>query len=172
MIERTAKIVLKERFREGISNYYLHLIEKQNIPENPKSHCYYYMVNINKPSGELNYQSIKGLEFGSMDIEEAINIGSDDSVKIDMMIDLGDEQMVDFLINNDDSRKWIEIYGVMYGGTVKMDIFERILFDYIFNKGLSISKISQKTGNGKSYTYQLRKKLLEKLKASINNNKK
>jgi phage antirepressor YoqD-like protein len=122
------------------------------------------MENLSKSSSEINYIPVT-LKNGDL---ENINIAYDEETKrVEMMIDLGDEKLVDFLLNNTNNIKWIKIWEVMYVNKIEMDMFETILFDYIFNKGYTIRKISAITGNGISYTYELRKKLLDKIRAAV-----
>lgn len=166
LIESIAKRVLKGRFREGISSYYIHLHEKNKIPPNPPVHIYYFMKNLDKGNSEINYIPVT---FRGEDAQ-ILNVVVSEWNKIEMMIDLDDEMLVDFLHNNTNNEKWIKIYEVMFSNKIELDMFETILFDYIFNKGWSIRKISEVTGNGPSYTYQLRKKLILKIREAIKNN--
>jgi len=166
IIETISKKVLKERFREGISAYYIHLHKKNIMPSKPAVHVYYFMKNLQRPNSEINYTPVT-LKCSDDGLE--IVDSSNDYKKIEMMIDLNDEALVDFLVNNHNSDKWIKIYEVVYSKKIELDMFENILFDYVLIKGWSIRKISEVTGNGRSYTYQLRKKLLDKLKLAITN---
>lgn len=166
LIETIAKRVLKARFREGISSYYLHIYDKNKVPPNPPVHIYYYMKNLEKPNSEINYTPVTF----KLGVDDAPEIAVEEGwKKVEMMIDLDDEMLVDFLMNNTNNDKWLKIYEVMYSKKVELDMFENILFDYIFVKGWSIRKISAITGNGPSYTYQLRRRLIDKIKTAIIN---
>lgn len=168
LIESIAKRVLKGRFREGISSYYMHMVKKNKLPKNAATHIYYYMLNLDKSRSDINYIPVM---FRGGDIDN-VKIGYDEWVKVDMMMDLNDAKLVDFLINNANNEKWIKIYEVLFSEKIKLNMFENILFDYIFNKGLSIRKIAKLTGNGDSYTYDLRKKLINKIREALKEVKK
>lgn len=161
-IENMAKILLKERFREGISEYYIHLVEKNKVPTS-KYHAYWYMKNLTQKNSKLNYQPI--VLRGDL---EGIEIGdSSEELKNDLRMDLKDERLVDFMINNDNNERWMKIYDIIYTKGIKMNLFEEILFEYVFIEGLSIAKIREITGNSQSFIYKMRKELIEKIKKEL-----
>jgi hypothetical protein len=162
-IEEISKRVLKGRWREGVSSYYLYMIEKTIEPKNINTNCYYYMVNLDKPNGELNYLPIALRDSESEDCE----YGEDIETKLDMMIDLDNEELVDFLINNDQSDNILKIYKILYEKKLELNLFEQVVFDYVFKDGLSIQKIANITGNSKSWIYRFRKDLITKIKENI-----
>jgi hypothetical protein len=164
LLEITSKKVLHNRWREGISEYYLYLIKRGSIPPNPERHFYYFMVNLNKSSSAINYTP-KTLKGGDLDYE----FGDDNysERKGDMMLDLDDEVAVDFLLNNENNERWLKIYDLVFRGGLEMDLFERILFQYIFLDGLSIRDIVKITGNSQDYIYKQRRALIERIKEKI-----
>jgi hypothetical protein len=162
-IEYTAKLILRERWREGISEYYIYIVEGNKTPS--RSGLYYYLININKKRGKLNF--VKGQDKTDFNIEvEDLNISYSDD-KTEMMMDLNDENIVDFLLNNPNNSKWLKIYEIVYEKKIELNLFEGIIFDYIFIDGFSIKEISAITGNSKSWTQQYRKSLIDKIKKAI-----
>jgi hypothetical protein len=164
VLEITGKRVLRERWREGISEYYLYLVKRGDIPSNPHRHFYYFMVNLSKTSSAINYtpKTLKG-----SDLEWDLGDGGMSAMKLDMMIDLEDEVAVDFLMNNDNNERWLKIYDIVFRGGLEMDFFEKILFQYIFLEGMSIRDIVKITGNSQDYIYKQRKSLIKKIKEKI-----
>jgi len=164
MIETIAKRVLSDRYGEGISAYYLHLINKDKIPANPPVTTYYFMVNLKKPKSSINYQKFqhKIQTFTGYEViehnEEKLN---------DMKMDLQDPTMIDFLHNNDNNEKWVQIYEILYSKKINLDLFEQRLFDLIFYENLSIRSIAKLTQSSPSWVYQKRKSLLEKIREAL-----
>jgi hypothetical protein len=163
LFTQISKKVLQSRWREGISEYYIHLIDKNKIPTNPPVHCYYFMQNINKPNGPLNYKPVT-LKTSINDIEVADHFNEDE---LDINIDFVDEELKDFLLHNTNSEKWIKIFKVVHRREVDLDLFETILFEYIFLNGYSAKHISEITGNSISWVFGKRKKLINKIKEKI-----
>jgi hypothetical protein len=163
MIQRVAKDILGDRFREGISEYYITMIEKNKVPQS-KFHTYWFMRNLKLPNSKINYipSVLKNSAPDDFDIPDI-----DIDTKIDLMIDLNDEIIVDFLINNYNNEKWLKIYNAIYGRKINLDFFEEILFEYVFIDGLSISKIREITGCSQSFIYKMRKELIEKIKKEL-----
>lgn len=166
-LEKLAKKYLNSRFGEAISAYYIYLIKKDAIPENPHRHFYYFIQNLLKSRSEINHIPIQlksNIEIENIEISDS----SLEEKRIELIIDLSDdEQIIDFLMNNPNNEKWLKIYEVINTKKLKLDIFEQILFDYVFIKGLSIAKISNITGNTQNYTWRLRKNLIQKIKDEI-----
>ena len=162
VIESIAKKAIGNRWREGVSLYYLHLYEKNYIPKNVEVYTWFFMKNINKPSGKLNYK--KKLE-KTYDYEiPEVHVDIEDL--LDMNIDLKDENIIDFLTNNPNTDSWIKLYKIIYKGEIQFNLFEEIMLDYILS-GLSIKEISKITGNSISWVYQYRKNLIDKIKERI-----
>ena len=164
VLEAISKRVLFNRWREGISEYYLYLMNKNFIPANPERHFYYYMTNLSKPNSAINYVP-KTLK--TSDIEFDISDNGKETLKSDMMLDLNDEVAVDFLLNNENNERWLKIYDLVYRRGLKLDLFEKILFQYIFLDGMSIRDIVKITGNSQDYIYKQRRLLIEKIKSKI-----
>lgn len=164
LIESISKRVLKGRFREGISAYYMYLYDRDTLPTNIATNVYYYMVNMSKPNSEINYSpvTLKG------SINEDCHITTNIEDKIDLQIDLEDERLVDFLLNNEQTDKWIKIYEVIYLKKIELDLYESIIFDYVFSQGLSIRQIAALTNNSPSWIYKQRKAVIDKIKKAIN----
>ena len=163
-LESISKGVLFDRWREGVSEYYLYLVRRGSIPKNPQKHFYYFMTNLSRGNSSINYTP-KTLKGSDLDYD----LGDDGRYesKIDMMIDLNDEVAVDFLLNNENNERWLKIYDLVYRKGLDLDIFEKILFQYIFLDGMSIRDIVKITGNSQDYIYKQRKKLIEKIKNKI-----
>lgn len=70
-------------------------------------------------------------------------------------------------MNNENNERWLKIYELVYRKGLEMNLFERILFQYIFLDGLSIRDIVKITGNSQDYIYKQRKKLIEKIRDKI-----
>jgi hypothetical protein len=166
LIESISKKVLKDRWREGVSAYFIHLYDKNKVPTNIATNTWYFMVNLSKPNSEINYVPVT-LK-GSIDSEDNQNISYTSIEEIEIRIDLVDERLVDFLLNNEQTDLWINIYDVFYKKKIKLDIFEEVIFDYVFNQGLTIREISKLTNNSPSWIYRQRKSLIEKIKICIN----
>lgn len=163
LIERVAKDILGDRFGEGISEYYIYLVDNDTVPTS-KYYTYWFMKNLKLPNSKINYvpMVLRNAVPEDFDIPDATNYS-----KIDLMIDLDDEIIVDFLINNYNNEKWLRIYNAIYGRKVQLNLFEEILFEYVFIQGLSIAKIREITGNSQSFIYKMRKELIEKIKKEI-----
>jgi hypothetical protein len=157
-----SKRVLNGRWGEGLSEYSLYLLESNKVPPNPPVHCYYYMKNLSKSNSKINYKPLTFQNKLDFDI-----VGEDPEDEINMRIDFNDPELVDFLLHNELSDKWIKIFKVVHRGEVHLDLFEQILFEYIFLKGYSAKKISEITGNSVSWVFGKRKKLILKIKEKI-----
>lgn len=173
-IEEIAKRVLIERWREGVNSYFFYLHNKAEVPTNWNTNCYYFMCNLKKPNSEINYIPVG---FRSTTDEEQENLiltyRTEDDLENELMlrIDLEDERLVDFLLNNEQNDKWIMIYEILHQKKVKLDLFEEIIFDYVFNQGFSIRHIAKITGNSMSWCYRYRKSVIEKIKRAIDDGK-
>jgi hypothetical protein len=163
-LESISKKVLFDRWREGLSEYYFYLERKGTIPTNPEKHFYYFMTNLKKGNSAINYTP-KTLKSNGSDFD--VSDYSHTERKLDMMLDLDDEVAVDFLLNNENNERWLKIYDLVFRGGLEMDLFERILFQYIFLEGLSIRDIVKITGNSQDYIYKQRRALIEKIKNKI-----
>jgi hypothetical protein len=163
IIERTAKDLLYERYGEGVSEYYIHLINKDQIPIS-RFHTYWFMKNLKLPNSKINYIPTVLRNAAPDDFDTP---DTTDYSKIDLMIDLNDEIIVDFLINNYNNERWLKIYNSIYGNKIQLNLFEQILFEYVFINGYSISKIKEITGNSQSFIYKMRKELIEKIKREL-----
>ena len=163
-LESISKRVLFNRWREGLSEYYFYLDRRGDIPKNPERHFYYFMTNLKKGNSAINYtpKTLKG-----DDLDYEINDDGYSERKNEMMIDLDDEVAVDFLLNNENNERWLKIYDLVYRKGLDLDLFEKILFEYIFIDGMSIRDIVKITGNSQDYIYKQRKKLIEKIKNKI-----
>lgn len=159
MLERVSKLVLGERWREGVSEFYIYL-EKTNKKPGERF-TYYFMMNLRRRNSAINY---KPITFGEGEMPD-IHVSPENA--IDLMIDLDDEVAVDFLLNNENNERWLKIYNIVYRGGIELDLFEKILFEYIFLKGMSIRDIVKITGNSQDYIYKQRRKLIEKIKMEI-----
>jgi hypothetical protein len=169
-IEEIAKKVLKSRFREGISSYFIYLHNQDKLPARPYPHVYYFMCNLSKPNSEINYIPVTFKTFDSEEAEEMMkNLPQNEDLEVELMmrIDLDDERLIDFLLHNDQNDKWIQIYKIMNEKRVELDLFEEIVFDYVFVQGLSIRDIAKITGNSASWCYRYRKSVIQKLRAAI-----
>ena len=169
MIESISKMVLGDRFREGISSYYIHLHKKKLIPDDVNSHVYWFMYNLRKPQSELNYTPIvmRG------DFIDDHYFGHNPEKELIMNIDIKDPILIDFLLNNKNTDLWIRIYDVVYNKKIDLNMFENIIFDYTFNKGMSVKDIAKITGNSYSWVYSFRRDVIKKIKNAvdgINNN--
>jgi hypothetical protein len=164
-VQVISKKVLGARFGEGISEYYIYLTKRGSVPEYVEKHIYYFMMNLKRSNSAINYKS---LTFQNS-IPENFDVpdSGDELKKWDYLIDLGDEELVDFLVNNHNNDKWIKIWEVFYRNKVKFNLFEKIMFDYVFIKGFSIRKIQQITGNSQDFVYKMRKSLIQKIKEEI-----
>lgn len=167
LIENISKRVLKDRFREGMSSYYIYLYDKGEVPSNIATNAWYFMSNLSKPQSEINYVpvTLKGT------LEEHHEQKWDQIEAIDLKIDLEDDRLIDFLINNEQNDLWISIYEVFFEKRLQFDIFEEVIFDYVFNQGLSIREISKLTNNSPSWIYRQRKSVIDKIKLYINEKK-
>ena len=166
-IEKICKKSLKSRYGEGISLYYDHLLKKGVPKKKLEESLYPFLTMINKPNGKLHYHPKKILgtkveDFDNIDVEYL-------DERIELMIDLKDERLVDFLLNNPNNDKWTKIYRIVYDKKIKLDLFEEIVFDYMFNKGLTIKKISEITGNSRSWVQMFRTSLIKKIKEALKN---
>lgn len=173
LIENISKRVLKDRFREGISSYYIHLYEKNGVPLNIATNAWYFMTNLSKPQSEINYVpvTLKGTIHSKKVFEEQHHQKWNQIDIIDLKIDLEDERLIDFLLNNEQNQLWISIYEVFFEKRLQFDIFEEVIFDYVFNQGLSIRDISRLTNNSPSWIYKQRKSVIDKIKLYINEKK-
>lgn len=186
-IEKICKKSLKSRYGEGISLYYDHLLKKGVPKKKLEESLYPFLTMIKKPNGSLNYRPKKILGYSIDDYIEEDHIHNNFDLnrvqynidkldveyvdeRIELMIDLKDEVLSDFLLNNPNNDKWIKIYRVIYDKKIKLDLFEEIVFDYMFNKGLTIKKISEITGNSRSWVQLYRKSLIEKIKKELDGN--
>lgn len=167
-----SKRVLKERWREGISSYYLYLYEKGEMPSNLYSHFYYFVVNLAKPSSEINYipkvlrKNTEDEEFYEKTMATIVDQDNLEEQLI-LKIDLNDAVLEDFLVNNHNNQKWIRLYEIFYQKKLKLDLFEEVIFDYIFIQGLSIRQIAKLTNNSPSWIYRYRKSLIDKIKIEL-----
>jgi hypothetical protein len=161
-MEEISKIVLGSRWREAPSIYYLYL-EKKGIPESGLVHYYHFCKNLNKPKSEINYIPL------SMSGREPFEdeLWHDDEPYMTMMIDLENEELVDFLLRHENNDKWIKIWEVFWCSNVDFDLFESRLFELIFLEGKSIKEISNITETSNSWISRHKKKLIEKIKESI-----
>jgi hypothetical protein len=165
LILQISKKILRDRYCEGISSYYLHLYKKKEIPKNAGSHIYYYMNYLLKPKSDINYSSnmFKNQQLVGDEVYDDMM-----DAKIDLNIDFDDnDELIDFLLNNDNSKKWIKIYEILYTNKVELDIFEKSLFDYIFQDGLSVRQVATLTNSSVSWIYQKRVELIKKIKDAI-----
>lgn len=166
-IVEIAKRVLKDKWRDGISSYYMH-IQKKGIGKNPIPYCYWYFNNLNRPYSELNYVPVTVRnDYDDINMNKYTYNPEDEW---NMNIDLDNDILVDFLNNNKNNGKWIKIWKVIYDKKIEMDLFEEVIFDYIFKQGLSISEIAKITNNNKSWIYTYRKSLINKIKLAIEKN--
>jgi hypothetical protein len=163
-IERVAKDLLGDRFGEGISEYYIYLIDKDVVPTT-KYYTYWFMKTLTKSNSKINYQPVGFRLINNEYVVERSD--SDDIKRSDLKLDLGDDTLVDFMMNNPNNDKWLRIYELIYSKKIKMDLFEEILFEYVFIDGLSIRKIVKITGNSKTSIYQMRKELIKKIKEKL-----
>jgi hypothetical protein len=162
ILKRISKNILKERWMEGISEYYIWSIENDGVLN--ERHFYYFMWNLKRGNSKINYIP-SGFKGHDGDIEDFGD--RRDLDKVDLMMDLGDEVAVDFLLNNENNERWLKIYEVVYKGGLDMNFFEKILFEYIFLEGLSIRDIVKITGNSQDYIYKQRKRLIERIKSKL-----
>lgn len=169
LIENISKRVLKDRFREGISSYYIYLYDKGEVPSNIATNAWYFMSNLSKPQSEINYVPVTLRD--TLDDNHEKGQSWNQLELIDLKIDLEDERLIDFLINNEQTDLWISIYEVFYKKQIDLDIFESIIFDYVFNQGLSIRDIAKLTNNSPSWIYRQRKSVIDKIKKVINEKK-
>jgi hypothetical protein len=173
-MEQISKRVLKSRWREGISSYYIYLYDKMKIPTNFHTNFYYFMINLSKPQSEINYvpvvlrSSCDDDKDNTSIIKENIADSVDLEATLMMQMDLEDEILIDFITNNHNNQKWIKIYEIFYEKKIELDLFEEVIFDYIFKQGLSIREIAKLTNNSPSWIYRYRKSLLDKIKAVLN----
>lgn len=158
-IERISRRILMSRWREGISEYYTNM--ERSGKEPTLKHFYYFIKNLEKPNSAINYTPV-GFRSGKIPV-----VSVDDWKATDMRIDLGNEEAVDFLTNNSQNEKWLKIYNLIYRGGLKLNLFEKILFDYVFIQALSIREIVKITGNSQDYIYKQRRALIEKIKNEI-----
>lgn len=178
-MEQMAKRVLKTRWREGVSAYYIYLYDRQMVPANFHTNYYYFLVNLSKPQSEINYTPV--VLRTSYDAEtEGPNLREYNSykehiadpdnleAKLVLAIDLDDEVLIDFLLNNQNNERWIKLYQIFYEKKIELDLFEEIIFDYIFKQGLSIRQIAKLTNNSASWIYRYRKSLLDKIRIVLN----
>lgn len=178
-MEQMSKRVLKSRWREGISSYYLHLYDKGVLPKNIGTNFYYFLLNLNKPSSQINYTPIV-LRNSYDDMISDCGLcykdilPSDDNLEesLTLKIDLEDDTLIDFLINNKNNEKWIKIYSIFHQKKIELDLFEEVIFDYVFKQGLSIRKIAELTNNSTQWVYMYRKSLIDKIKKMINEDSK
>ncbi len=161
-----AKRVLQERYAEGISELYLHLQEKGILPPKPYSYVYWFFVNLNKRRGKLNFDSDFLLNY-QVDVDGSSPPSYDPGMEWDLALDLKDPVLIDFLLNNHNNQKWTQIYRIIYDKQIELNLFESIMFEYVFLQGLSIREIQKITGNSFSWVYQYRKSLIEKIKKSL-----
>lgn len=166
LIENISKRVLKDRFREGISSYYIYLHDKGEVPSNIATNAWYFMSNLSKPNSEINYMPVTLKN--TLEEDQAYYSQID---RIDLEIDLQDEKLVDFLLNTEQNDLWIRIYQVFFEKRINFDIFEEVIFDYVFNQGLSIRDISKLTNNSPSWIYRQRKSVIDKIKMYLNEKK-
>lgn len=107
LIENISKRILKDRWREGISSYFIYLYDKGVLPPNPATNAWYFMNNLSKPNSEINYMPVT-LK-GTLEEDQASWNQID---RIDLEIDLEDEKLIDFLLNTEQNELWIRIYQV------------------------------------------------------------
>jgi hypothetical protein len=172
-MEEMSKRILKDRWREGISSYYIHLSDRNKIPQNIFVNFYYFLVNLSKPQSEINYTPVtlrKSIYDDGIVSELYGSIKVDVETEMMLKIDLGDDTLIDFLLNNHNNDKWIKLYKIFYEKKIELDLFEEVVFDYIFKQGLSIRQIAKMTDNHPSWIYRYRKSLLDKIKAALNEN--
>lgn len=165
VLESISKKILHDRWREGISEYYIFLQKKNIIPPSEKF-TYYYMMNLRKSNSAINYIP-KALNGVDLDYFELSDEGRTE-LKVHMMMDLNDEVAVDFLMNNENNERWLKIYNIVYRGGMELDLFEKIIFEYVFLKGMSIREIVSITGNSQDYIYKTRRALIDRIKEELN----
>jgi len=163
LIEAQARQVLRDRYAEGISLYYEYLYTTNKIPEDLKKNCYNHFKNYAKPNSPLNYIPVT-LKGNLDDLESPVE---SPELEWDLQLDLKNEEAIDFLLNNKNNEKWMKIYETVYRKHIDLNLFENILFDYVFIQGLSIREISVITGSSTSFIYKIRKELINKIKLKV-----
>lgn len=167
-IEHIFKHQLGDRYAEGISELYIHLHKTGIIPKDTKW-IWYFAINMKLSNSKLNYKPrVGGYEISYLEDEEVKDYISDETTKNMIKIDLGSDELVDFLVNNGSSEYWIKIYDVIYGNKMKMNIFESSLYEMVFEMGWGIRKIAEITGLSVRFVYIIRKTLIKKIKNYIN----
>jgi len=162
IMETISKKLLKSRFREGLSLYYIHLHKKKETPVYLEGSITQFIKNINKPNGDL-HRSPVNLSYIDYDLGQS----EDPTEKMDMMLDIKDEMIIDFLLNGKNNDKWIKIYDVIYNKKLELNMFESIVYDYVFIKHMSISQISAITGNSRTWVQTYRKQVIQKIKDKL-----
>lgn len=162
-IEAMAKRLAVGQWREAISELYITIHKKGIKPD--KKWIYWFFKNITKVNSPLNY---KPIAFRGDEINEDLGGTWEQFNEVDIEIDTGSKEIVDFLINHENKDKWIKIWNIVYKKDIKLDLFEKILFEYIFIQGLSIRDIVKITGNSQNYIYEQRRALISKIKKEIN----
>ncbi len=155
-----SKRVLKDKWGEGISEYYLILRKSKQLPLYPLPHFYSTMKVLSNSTSPINYKPVTIRH--ELQPNEPYYSPMDET---ELLIDLGDEAIVDFFLNNPYNDKWVRIWSAIRH--LKLNIFEEVIYDYVFIKGYSIDKISKITDIPKSSVYRFRTQLIQKIKDKI-----
>ena len=157
-----AKRGLGDRYGEALSSYYMDLY-KNGLPKykNGFAHFYFFITNLRKPMSEINY-----IPKPLLNDLTGVDVSYDPMVKVELEIDLQDDKLVDFFMNNPYNDKWMCLYKTKEN--LSLDIFEDIIYEMVFIDGLSVREIAKLTNNSPSWVYQYRKRVIQKIKDGLN----